>query len=158
MSFKEIVIQSCCVRVFEDGSMERLRIGGTWKAIKNSVNHVQGYNVIMIDKKQYMRSRIVCHAFLNMDFKDPRVIHYKDGDKLNCSVSNLSIETRSSISLYRNDPNGWHYDTKTNKYIGLFTHQGVTKRLGAFDTADEAHKIYLQEKNIIKNLTMRNVE
>ena len=154
MSFKEIVIRSCGVRVFEDGSVERLRIGGTWRLVKNSVNHVQGYNVIMIDKKQFMRSRIVCHAFMDMDFKDPRIIHYKDGDKLNCSVSNLSMETHSSISLYRTDPNGWHFDTNSNKYIGLFTHQGVTKRLGVFDTPDEAHEMYLREKNIIKQRTI----
>ena len=149
MSHKEITIQFSVIRVFEDGSMERLRIG-TWRPIKNSVNHKQGYNVIMIDKKQYMRSRIVCHAFMNMKLKDSCLIRHKDGDKLNCSVSNLSIETHSSISYYRNDPNGWHYDKISNKFIGLITQQGITKRIGAFDTADEAHEMYIREKNIIQ--------
>lgn len=152
MSYKEIVVQSSRIRAFEDGSLERWRIG-TWRPVKNSVNHKQGYNVVMIDKKQYMRSRIVCHAFMNMDLEDPRLIRHKDCDKLNCAVSNLSMETRCSMSLHR-IAKGWHYDAKTKKYMGLFTHQGVTKRLGAFDTPDEAHEMYLREKNIIKQRTM----
>jgi hypothetical protein len=150
MSYKEIVLHSCRIRVFEDGSMERIRVCGRWVRIANSQNHKQGYNVIMIDKKQYMRSRIVCHAFMKMDLKTSCMIRHKDNNKLNCGVSNLSIETHSSIGFYRKDPNGWHYNKKLNKYIGLITQEGVTERFGPFDTADEAHEMYMNKKNIIQ--------
>jgi hypothetical protein len=100
--FKHINVLSTTLRVFENGIVERLK-KNKWKLVKNTANHSHGYNVIMINKKQFMRSRIVCEAFMQFDVNGPLVVHHKDGDKLNCDVSNLSLELHSSSNSHRRD-------------------------------------------------------
>jgi hypothetical protein len=98
--FKELTIGSTLLRIYEDGMIERYR--NKWSIIENTPNHKKGYNVVMIEKKQYMRSRLVCHAFNNLDLSSKYVIHYLDDNKLNCSIDNLSIETAVSLKKYYN--------------------------------------------------------
>lgn len=137
------------LRVFPNGDIQRQLKSGTWKSIKNTANHNQGYNVIVINKKQFMRSRIVGKAFLSLDLNDKMVLHHIDGNRLNCSVDNLTIESYSSISFYRTDTNGYHHDIKNNVYISIITHNGNTRRLGIFNTPDEAYDCYIKERNRI---------
>jgi len=94
---KELKIENTTLRVYENGEIERLFKSGVWKLINNSANHNQGYNVILIQKRQYMRSRIMAMTFLNIDTSKKILMHHKDGDRLNCALSNLSIETYQSI-------------------------------------------------------------
>ena len=78
--------------VDEDGSIKRKLKSGKWKTIKNKVNHNKGYNVILIDKKQFMRSSIIAHAYLNLDInRNVYLIYHIDGDKLNSAVYNLEV-------------------------------------------------------------------
>ncbi len=98
MEFQDLIIGSTLLRVYANGTIERYR--HQWHVIENTSNHTKGYNVIMIDKKQYMRSRIVCHVFKNMNLSSKYVIHYLDDNKLNCSVDNLSIETASTLKAH----------------------------------------------------------
>lgn len=78
--------------VDEDGSIKRKLKSGKWKTIKNNVNHNKGYNVILIDKKQFMRSSIIAHAYLNLDInRNVYLIYHLDGDKLNSAVYNLEV-------------------------------------------------------------------
>ena len=93
---KELCIGTTVLRVYETGEIERQFKSGEWRLIKNSVNHSQGYNVICIQKRQYMRSRIMGMTFLNVDIKK-KLMHHKDGNRLNCALTNLSIETYQSI-------------------------------------------------------------
>jgi hypothetical protein len=102
--FREIYIQDTLLRVYDDGEIERF-CKTKWSKIKNTSNHKKGYNVIMIDNKQYMRSRIVCHVFNNLNLSSKYVIHYLDDDKLNCNIQNLSIETSSSLKSYYKNKN-----------------------------------------------------
>lgn len=78
--------------VKEDGSIMRKLLSGRWKEIRNNANHKKGYNVILIQKKQYMRSSIIAHTFLeyNLDEKMYFVSHI-DLNRLNCEVSNLRL-------------------------------------------------------------------
>lgn len=96
--FQEIEIGSTKLRVYEDGKIERYR--SEWVEIKNTSNHRKGYNVIMVDHKQYMRSRLVCYAFKNLDLSSKYVIHYLDDNKLNCNIDNLSVETPITLKTY----------------------------------------------------------
>jgi hypothetical protein len=144
----EIDISGCKLRVFEDGTIQRLTKLGAWKMIKNSANHNRGYNVIVIDKKQYMRSRLMFLAFLNHEsLPDKIVMHHKDGDRLNCALSNLSVETPSSISYYRTDPSGCQFDPSSNTYNASITHEGELINLGKFNTADEAYDAYIEKRS-----------
>ena len=78
--------------VDEDGSIKRKLKSGKWKTIKNKVNHNKGYNVILIDKKQFMRSSIIAHTYLNLDInRNVYLIYHLDGDKLNSAVCNLEV-------------------------------------------------------------------
>ena len=94
---KELTIEKTVLRVYENGEIERLFKSGDWKLVHNSANHNQGYNVILIQKRQYMRSRIMAMTFLNMDSNKKILMHHKDGNRLNCALNNLSIETHQTI-------------------------------------------------------------
>jgi hypothetical protein len=85
----------------EDGSILRKMKSGKWKEIPNRSNQSKGYNVILIDKKQYMRSHIIAHAFLEYSLDDKtKIIYHLDTNKLNCSKDNLEINPKhSSIPL-----------------------------------------------------------
>jgi len=95
----ELIIGSTYFRVYESGEIERQMKSGKWKVVKNTMNHSQGYNVIFVEKKQYMRSRLMFLAYFNTPFSEKIVMSHKDGNRLNCKLSNLSIETYSSIRL-----------------------------------------------------------
>ena len=99
----ELFLCGTHLRVYPDGSIERLMKSGNWKYIQNKINHRHGYNVIMINQVQYTRARIVAYAFLNMVSLTNKsiVLHHIDSNRLNCSVDNLSIESYSSINYYK---------------------------------------------------------
>ena len=94
---KELTIENTLLRVYENGEVERLFKSGLWKLVNNSSNHSQGYNVILIQKRQYMRSRIMAMTYLNLDVNKKILMHHKDGNRLNCALTNLTIESHQSI-------------------------------------------------------------
>lgn len=90
--------------VHRNGSIKRKMKSGKWKEIKNNVNHNRGYNVIMINKKQFTRSQIIAHVFMDYDMLDKdnnkkKMIINKDKNKLNCCVSNLMITSKNHYLL-----------------------------------------------------------
>lgn len=143
---REIIVDESIFRVYSSGIIERKLKSGKWKVINNTANHNQGYNVILINKKQYMRSMLMRIAFMDTP-SEKIVMHHKDGNRLNCDLSNLSMETYSSMSYYRTDTNGWHYNVNTRKFIATITKNGVMTHLGSYDTADEAYDVYSREKD-----------
>ena len=81
----------------EDGTILRKMKSGKWKEIPNRSNQSKGYNVILIDKKQYMRSHIIAHAFLEYSLGDKtKYIYHLDTNKLNCDKNNLELKTMIS--------------------------------------------------------------
>ena len=81
------------LKVFNNGTI--LRKMKEWKEIKNNANQSKGYNVILINKKQYMRSKIIVNAFLQIPLDDKSIyICHKDNDKLNASLKNLQIKKK----------------------------------------------------------------
>ena len=145
----ELYLFGTHLRVYPDGSIERLMKSGNWKYIENKANHRHGYNVIMIKGVQHTRARIVAYAFLNMISLTNKsiVLHHKDSNRLNCSVANLSIESYSSINYYRKDTQGFYKNPNSNTYVAMITKNGITKRLGTFETEDKAHQAYINARN-----------
>ena len=87
-------IEGTELKVFNDGRI--LRKMSDWKEIKNTANQNKGYNVILINKKQYMRSKIIANTFLKIPLDDKTIyICHKDNNKLNCSLKNLEIKYKS---------------------------------------------------------------
>ena len=86
-------IEGTELKVFNDGRI--LRKMSEWKEIKNTANQNKGYNVILINKKQYMRSKIIVNAFRKIPLDDKSIyICHKDNDKLNASIKNLEIKRK----------------------------------------------------------------
>ena len=86
-------IEGTELKVFNDGRI--LRKMSDWKEIKNTANQNKGYNVILINKKQYMRSKIIVNAFRKIPLDDKTIyICHKDNDKLNTSIKNLEIKRK----------------------------------------------------------------
>ena len=82
------------LKVYNNGTILR-KMKYDWKEIKNNANQSKGYNVILINKKQYMRSKIIINAFLNVALDDKTIyICHKDNDKLNNSIDNLDIKKK----------------------------------------------------------------
>jgi len=82
------------LKVFNNGTI--MRKMKEWKEIKNNANQSKGYNVILINKKQYMRSKIIINAFLQIPLDDKSIyICHKDNDKLNVSLKNLQIKKKT---------------------------------------------------------------
>ena len=77
----------------ESGKIFRLMKSGFWKEIENKSNHCKGYNVILINKKQYSRSKLILHATKQIDITDKNiVISHLNGNKLDCSIKNLHLK------------------------------------------------------------------
>jgi len=90
---KVLNINETELRVHKNGVIERKLKSGKWKVIENTANHNQGYNVILIQKKQYMRSHLVYLAYSKKI--DKVSLYHKDGNRLNCAVDNLLVEHRN---------------------------------------------------------------
>ena len=154
----EIKIINTLFRVKKTGEIERQMRSGKWKLVKNTPNQNKGYNVLLVDKKQIMRSRIIAHAFMDLDLFDKSyIIFHNDDNRLNCNVENLSIQTRKTINYYR-DSKGYYYDKYKDKYIPIFTHNGITIKLQPCETEREAHNIYMAEKQKYININKSCVD
>lgn len=82
------------LKVFNNGTI--MRKMSDWKEIKNTSNQNKGYNVIVINKKQYMRSKIIVNAFRKISLDDKSIyICHKDNNKLNASIKNLEIKKKT---------------------------------------------------------------
>jgi hypothetical protein len=89
-----INIEGTELKVFNNGTI--MRKMSEWKEIKNTANQNKGYNVILINKKQYMRSKIIVNAFRKIPLDDKSIyICHKDNDKLNASLKNLEIKKKN---------------------------------------------------------------
>ena len=96
---REFKIRTTTLRACRDGRVERWMKSGRWKNIKNTMNHAQGYNVILIDKKQYMRGRVMGAAFLGIDADNKNmIVFHKDGDRMNTQLDNLSTLSHSQAN------------------------------------------------------------
>ena len=142
----QIKVINTLFKAKKTGELERQMRSGKWKIVKNHPNQNQGYNVILVDKKQIMRSRIIAYAFMGIElFNKKDIIFHKDDNRLNCNVENLSIQTRKTINYYRNSK-GYYYDKYKKMYIPIFTNNGVTIKLQPCKTEEDAHRIYITEK------------
>ena len=100
-----------------------------------------------INKKDYVTSRIIYKAF-NLDWditiiKDNEIDHISR-DSLDNNLSNLRIATSHEQALNRDFViNAKGYRIKNGKYEASIRNNGKSIYLGRFDTAEEAHQVYL---------------
>jgi len=79
-----------------EGLLFRKMKTGFWKEIQNTKNHAKGYNVIIVNKKQYSRAKLILFACnkINLDDKNKNIYH-KNQDKLDCKIENLTLDVPS---------------------------------------------------------------
>ena len=83
-------VQFICTKC---GMLFRKMKSGYWKEIQNTRNHVKGYNVIIVNKKQYSRAKLILFAFNKINLKDKnKNIYHKNMNKLDCSLDNLTLD------------------------------------------------------------------
>lgn len=81
------------------GKLFRKMKSGFWKEIINKSNHCKGYNVILVNKKQFSRARIILYGIKNLDLYDKHYsVNYINNNRLDCNIDNLLIKNFKKIS------------------------------------------------------------
>lgn len=77
----------------ETGRIFRKMKTGYWKEILNKSNHNKGYNVILVNKKQYTRARLILYGIKNINLYDKNfIINHINNNRLDCNINNLGIK------------------------------------------------------------------
>ena len=76
-----------------NGLLFRRMKTGYWKEIQNTKNHAKGYNVVLVNKKQYSRAKLILFAFNKINLNDKnKNIYHKNMNRLDCQLDNLTLE------------------------------------------------------------------
>lgn len=113
---------------------------------------VNGYRSICIDGRRYYAHRLAWF-YMTEEWPSDSIDHI-DGDKLNNTWVNLR-DVAHSVNM--ENQRSARSDNKTTGVLGAYMHKngrfysaisvaGKTKRLGYFDTVDEAHSAYVDAK------------
>ena len=77
----------------QQGNIFRKMKSGYWKKIENNPNHQKGYNMILVNKKQYSRAKLMLYAQKEIGLDEKGlVIYHKNNDKLDCNIHNLECK------------------------------------------------------------------
>lgn len=92
-SLHEFSINTTHFLCSEHGLLFRQMKTGYWKEIQNTKNHAKGYNVVLVNKKQYSRAKLILFAFnkINLDDKHNNIYH-KNMNRLDCKLDNLTLK------------------------------------------------------------------
>jgi hypothetical protein len=98
-SSKQYIMESWCkikvnntyLQLNSRGDIKRLMKSGNWKIIPNLCNHNNGMNVIMIDSKQYTRSKIFGCVYYGLNINNSYICKFKDKNRMNCNINNLQF-------------------------------------------------------------------
>lgn len=107
--------------------------------------------VVGIDHKKYAAHQLIWF-WVTGEWAD--LIDHKDGNPLNNRWANLRKATSQLNAQNRRKPMKTNkcgflgVATKSYGYEALIKVDGKTKRLGTFDTPEEAHKVYVEAKRI----------
>ena len=75
------------------GHMYRKMKSGNWKEIINKKNHAKGYNVVLISKNQYSRSKLILYAQNKITLEDKNTnIYHINKNRLDCHMDNLTFD------------------------------------------------------------------
>ena len=92
VTFHELEIGNTQLLCVSNGMIYRRMKSSYWKQVENRRNHNKGYNVILIEKKQYTRARIMLMSQGKTTTKNMNIYH-KNGDRLDCALNNLCVTT-----------------------------------------------------------------
>ena len=152
--YEEIEIEGTRLLMFKNGKAFRWSKCGYWKFIHNTANTREGYNQIVLGRKEdknlqlFYRHRLMGYAFLNLDINDSKSqIDHIDGNRLNNNINNLRIVNNQQNHFNRTTAKGY-YTTPNNKYMAQIGTNYKVINLGTYDTEEEARQAYLNAKII----------
>tara|TARA_R110000822_G_C14996539_1_gene460281 strand:- start:60 stop:551 length:492 start_codon:yes stop_codon:yes gene_type:complete len=121
-----------------------------WYELKGKINNKTGYKSLHINYRYFYYHRLV-YLIHNPDWdiddsSQANSIDHIDRNKLNNCIENLRVVTHAENQWNRN-AKGYTLH-KGGKYQGKIVVDGKAKYLGLFNTKDEAHQSYLNEKAI----------
>lgn len=90
------------IRLFEDGSIQVWTKKYGWRVKKPTKSN--GYAKFSFEKKSWAVAKIMLETYKPMKFADGKthVPYYKDGNKMNCSIDNLSWDMPDTVTNERN--------------------------------------------------------
>ena len=107
-----------------------------------------GFRKVMIDGVSYRLHRVIWAWDNNVTTQS---IRFKDNDRSNTRIDNLSIVTKEEILRSRlkfknssSDQKGVYYCKKRKKYIAQVKHQKKTHYVGAYEDEAVAHAEWLK--------------
>ncbi len=86
-----VKINNTYLKVNINGEIQRLMKSGNWKYIPNVCNHMNGMNVIVIEDRQFTRSKLLGCIYLNLNINKNYICKFKDKNRMNCKIKNLSF-------------------------------------------------------------------
>jgi hypothetical protein len=119
-----------------------------------------GYRRIQIEGKRYKAHRLIWKYHYGKDPKE--FIDHIDGNKINNDIKNLRESTRQQNGFNRGPQKNNKLGIKGvrkhgNKYTARITINGKMKRLGAFNTIEEARLVREEaEKKLFKEFSVLN--
>ena len=123
--YEEIEIEGTRLLMFKNGKAFRWSKCGYWKFIHNTANTREGYNQIVVGRKEdknlqlFYRHRLMGYAFLNLDINDPKLqIDHIDGARLNNNINNLRIVNNQQNHLIEQEQKVIHIiDNRKNIWL-----------------------------------------
>lgn len=111
----------------------------------------EGYITVKVDRRQ-CRAHRICWA-IQHGFWPPDQVDHINGIRSDNRIANLRLADQ-----YENNQNqswrghgvsglrGAAFVSKEQKFRASIKHRGATRHLGSFDTAEEAHRAYMEAK------------
>lgn len=139
-------------RVDNKNGVKAGRISGTTSRARKQ------YRVIRIDRVLYFCHRLAW-LYVHGEFP-PGFVDHINGDGLDNRIENLRVVTnaqnvQASLRLPKHNTSGLKgasYNKLTKKWIAGISINNKRKHIGAFETAEQAHKAYMDEKRKVHYL------
>jgi hypothetical protein len=126
-----------------------------------TLNKKNGYIILAIYNKTYLAHRLAWlyeYGYLpdvQIDHKD-NIRHHNWISNLREATNKQNSENRHTASCSNKSTGllGSSYDKRSGKFRSVITRNGKMIHLGTFNTAEEAHQRYLEEKRKIHEFNM----
>ena len=129
---------------YRDKANGRFKKG--WSEAKGSIDNTTGYLRTRLNRKDFLKHRIVGYAFLGLDIDNPKqLIDHIDRNKQNNNMNNLRIVSHQE-NLFNTNAKGYY--KKGHKYQAYIKINNKQIYLGYYDTEEEARNAYLKAKEI----------
>jgi hypothetical protein len=138
---------------YEDGNLYWLNTGKGKKTGPIGWIENNGYRRVEIKKVRYLVHHLVW-LFFNGCFPSKDIDH-KDNNRSNNRIENLrEVTNAENLQNLRNplpaNTTGYlgvsRYPKDKNRFVARITLNGMLRHLGIYDTAEEAHQVYLNAK------------